>query len=373
MKILMLNSEYPPLGGGQGSANYFIYQTLQNYPNLQTDLVTASTHNSYTQESKIGTIYYLDIDKQNKDIHTQSIKNLILYSIKSLWKSFKLIRRTKYDVVVAWSGLPAGFLAMTLKILFGKPYIVLLRGADVPFHEKKWEKLDKWIFSWLSPIVWKYASFVIANSDKLCQTALRSSPKQSIQVIYNGIDTKKFFPIKKSNSKTLKLITVGRLSLIKGQRYLIEALKNLPNTELFIIGEGDLKIDLQQLAQQINVTVHLLGQVPNNEIPKYLQEADIFALPSLNEGMSNALLEAMACGLPVIVTDVGGTKELLQNNGILVEKESSESIREAIQTYRNQPELLKIHGANSRKITEEMSWEAKTQEFFQAFQKAIKN
>ena len=373
MKILMLNSEYPPLGGGQGSANRFIYQCLQKYPNLQIDLVTASTHKSHTQESKIGKIYYLDIDKQDKNIHTQSIKNLILYSIKSLWKSFKLIKKTKYDLIVAWAGVPAGFLAMTLKLVFGIPYIALLRGADVPFYEKKWQTLDKFIFSKLSPIVWKNANQVIANSEILRELALKIAPKQPITLIGNGVDTQKFYPAPTLPNSKLTLVSTGRLTERKGYQFVIPALASYTDIELWLIGEGELRDTLKQMAQKAKITAQFLGYRSQDEIVTYLQQADIFILPSSNEGMSNSLLEAMACGLPVIVTDVGGTKELLQNNGILVEKESSESIREAIQTYRNQPELLKIHGANSRKITEEMSWEAKTQEFFQAFQKAIKN
>ncbi len=368
MKILMLNTEYPPLGGGQATANYFIYQALQKYADLQVDIVTASTHKFHTETSKIGTIYYLNIGKKNQNLQTQSISDLIRYSIKSLFKAFSL-RKNNYDLVVAWTGVPAGFLALIYRILLGIPYIVLLRGADVPFHEKKWKKLDKWIFSWLSPIIWKNAKGVVANSDKLRETALQSNPKQKIDIIYNGIDIEKFYPVvDKLQAKPLKIITVGRLSEIKGQRYLIQALQNT-EAELYLIGDGDLREELENLAKNLHVSVHFLGFVPSDEIPVYLCQSHIFALPSLNEGMSNSLLEAMASGLPVIVTDVGGTKELLQDNGILVEKESAEAIRQAIQYYLDNPELMQKHGENSRKITENMSWETKTKEFYDYFAK----
>ena len=78
--------------------------------------------------------------------------------------------------------------------------------------------------------------------------------------------------------------------------------------------------------------------------------------PSLNEGMSNSLLEAMASGLPIITTDTGGSKELINNNGIIVSKESSEGIRNALKQYIEKPSLISLHSKNSRIIAEKMSW-----------------
>jgi hypothetical protein len=88
MRILMLNSEYPPLGGGQGNANKYLYEEFKNYNNLEIDIITASVNEKKVEISTLGKIYYLDIGKKNTNLHWQSSKELIIYSIKSLLLAF---------------------------------------------------------------------------------------------------------------------------------------------------------------------------------------------------------------------------------------------------------------------------------------------
>ena len=78
MKILMLNSEYPPLGGGQATANKYLFEALQNYPQLEIDIITASADKYFEEHGVKGTIYYLDILKNGKNIHFQSVAELLL-------------------------------------------------------------------------------------------------------------------------------------------------------------------------------------------------------------------------------------------------------------------------------------------------------
>ena len=168
------------------------------------------------------------------------------------------------------------------------------------------------LFSRLSKKVWRKAKKVIANSDGLKNLALATAPQQEINVIWNGVNLEEFTPAKTNSTKEgekLQLITVGRLIERKGFEFLIKALQGIDNIELSLIGEGYLKEELELLATRLGVRVHFLGKVNHESIPGYLRQADVFVLPSLNEGMSNAIIEAMACGLPVIATDTGGSKE----------------------------------------------------------------
>ena len=94
-----------------------------------------------------------------------------------------------------------------------------------------------------------------------------------------------------------------------------------------------------------------------HDMQTFYHEADVFVLPSLNEGMSNTVLEAMACGLPLIVTDVGGTSELIRGNGFVVKSKNVEDIkREIIKYSEDKMDLIKKHGSRSRELAETMGW-----------------
>jgi L-malate glycosyltransferase len=354
-RILVLNYEFPPLGGGAGNATFYLLKEFAKYKDLEIDLVTSSVDKFRIEKfSDNIIIHYLDINKKG-NLHYQSITDLLKYSLKAYYYSKKLKKKVKFDLVHAFFGIPCGFIAMKLDI----PYIVSLRGADVPFHKKRFYWLDKLIFKKLSKKIWKNAKSVIANSQGLAEAAKVSSPKQEIDVIYNGIDTEQFFslPERRKTDELIKLISVGRLAHEKGYSYLLKALTGLSNIELTLIGSGPGERKLRELAVHLKVNINFTGRLDKREIIKKLQNSDIFILPSLKEGMSNAVLEAMACSLPIITTDTGGSKELIRNNGYIVEKKSALALEEVIKKYLESPSLAVNHGINSRKIAEEMSWE----------------
>jgi glycosyltransferase involved in cell wall biosynthesis len=110
-----------------------------------------------------------------------------------------------------------------------------------------------------------------------------------------------------------------------------------------------------------------MGYVPHEQLPEKYREADIFVMPSLNEGMSNTILEAISSGLPIITTQVGGTDELIDENGHIVDKKSPKQIKEAIKDYMKNPEKLERHRKKSRNIAETMSWERVTEEYIEAY------
>ena len=325
--------------------------------NIEIDLVTSSI-DEYQEEqfSDSIKIYKLDIGK--KEIHYWTQFEILRYS----WKTYKLSKKLKkeknYDLCHAWFGVPCGYIAKKLKL----PYIVALRGSDVPGYNSRFS--FQYIF--LKPIlksVWKNAGVVIANSEGLKNLALKTM-NIPIKVIYNGIDTKEFKP-KFSKNKKLKILCVSRLIQRKGIEYLINAVKNL-DVELTIIGKGTQESYLKSIASK---NIEFLGYIPHENIEKYYQDADIFVLPSLNEGMSNTVLEAMASGLPIITTDTGGTKELIKGNGVVVLMRDSDAIKKAILKYIKTPELIKKHGLKSREIAEKMSWENIAREYYKIYRR----
>lgn len=365
LRILMLNYEYPPLGGGAANQTFFTLAEFYNQPNIEIDLITASTGKFYVENPAENVrVFYLDIGKNN-NLHYQSGFDLLTYSYKAFWFAKKLIRENNYTGVHAFFGIPCGFIAM----LLGLPYLVSLCGSDVPFHNKKYFWVDVFLFNYLSRLIWRRAAFVIPNSEGLKNTALKTNKSQAFKIIPNGVDTTIFSPsnTKKATNSKLQLISVGRLSKIKQFNLLVEALEHLPNCELSLIGDGPELENLQKLAKEKNILCNFYGKLNRNEIVEHLQNSDIFVLPSENEGMSNALMEAMACGLPIIVSKVGGSQELVKNNGFAVENIDAEKIRKLLKFYLEKPEYLTKHGEESRKIALTMSWKQVSNAYFELY------
>jgi glycosyltransferase involved in cell wall biosynthesis len=367
MRVLFLNYEYPPLGGGAANANAYLLDEYKNVPDLYVDLVTSSVDNQYHME-KIGeriSIHRLPIGKNKNNLHFQSQKDLLVYAWKAYFFSRRLIKKNKYDLSHSFFTVPCGFLSLLFKWKSKIPYVVSLRGSDVPGYSERFKLLYMFIRP-LARLIWKNAAQVIANSQGLKELALKTNPAQDIGVIFNGVDINNFFPDEKRRDPSRFLITVGasRVTARKGINYLIEAIKILsaeyPNIYFKVLGEGNDRIRLEKLSQELKLEsrVDFIGRIPREETAKYYQEADVFVLPSTNEGMSNALLEALASGLPVIVTEVGGTLELVQNgiNGYVVPLRDADSIAKALKKMIDDKNSRMRMGNENRKKAESMSW-----------------
>ncbi len=362
----MLNNEYPPLGGGQGNANKYLFeQFVKDFPEISIDIITSSVDKYEKKEYSTGSIYFLNIGKKNKNHHHQNVKDLVLYSLESFFFARNLIKRNKYDLTIAWASVPSGFISYLLKKIYRTPYLVLLRGPDVPFHEKKWHYLDKYLLQHLSPLIWKNAGHVIANSQVLKEQAETVAHNTNIKVIPNGIDSNFFIPIPKlPQQNEIKLLSVGRVSKIKGFDLVINAIPMLTdfNISYLIVGDGPERKNLENLKKELFLEhkVVISGIKSKQELKDIYNSSDIFILPSYNEGMSNALLEAMACGLAVIVSDTGGTQELINNgqNGLIFKKGNIDELCNCIGLLLKDENKKNQLGINARKTAEIFSWES---------------
>lgn len=394
MKILFLNYEYPPLGGGAANATECILQEFIKIPDLELDLVTSSVDEKYHLEKKGEKIriHKLPIGKNTENLHFQSQKDLLVYSWRAYNFSRKLINIARksampYHLTHSFFTVPCGFLSLLFKLQFKLPYIISLRGSDVPYYSDRFVFLYKLITP-IIKLIWNNADQVISNSAGLRDLALKSSSKQKIEIIYNGIDIDYFEPKIKGEEQEQEqeqekfIITPGasRVTDRKGLNYLIEAVAKLvpkyPQIYLKIMGDGNAREKLEQLVKHLKLEKHceFVGIIPHEKVLTYYQEANLFVLPSLNEGMSNAMLEALAVGLPLISTNTGGASELVLNekNGFIVKFKDSQDIANKIEKLILDVTLRKEMASVSRELSEKMSWENIAKKYFEVYRKTKK-
>ena len=188
---------------------------------------------------------------------------------------------------------------------------------------------------------------LVADAEKVAENMARHLGQQSIHVIRNGIDTLRFQPGSQAKARQMlglpaKVTLIGcsgRLEIVKGQKYLLEALALIDSPiHVALAGTGSEEQALKRLADQLGITarVHFLGHV--DDMPCFYQALDLFCLPSLNEGFPLSSLEAQACSIPTVVTDVGGSQETLcPETGRLVEPANPEAMATLLIALCNTP------------------------------------
>ena len=202
-------------------------------------------------------------------------------------------------------------------------------------------------------------------------------PRVPVTLVPNGVDLAGFQCADlQTGDQPLRLLCVARLIERKGQHHLIRALYQLQeqgiDATLDLIGAGDAQTALQQLSERLGVSerVHFLGYVPREQIAEYYAEADVFVLPSYNEGMSVATLEAMASGLPLVVTRTGGTTELVVEgvNGFTFSWGDVEGLVSHLRRLARDRDLIKRMGAASRHRAGMFTWDTAAARYMDLFQ-----
>ncbi|MDP1809411.1 MAG: glycosyltransferase family 4 protein [Actinomycetota bacterium] len=381
-RVLILNYEYPPLGGGAANALYYLLREFAASSEIRVDLVTSSSDGRFAITELAGnvSIHKLAIRKANRHYWTQP--EILDYSVRAALYARRLVDRTDYDLCHAFFAIPCGVIAYGLR---GRlPYIVSLRGSDVPGFNNRFN----WMNAALKPAfrrVLKSASAVQANSEGLMKLAHLTSSDTPIDIIHNGVDCRQFSPAEHRNpvgrskleNAAARLISVSRLIGRKGIDDLIRALpaikESLGPVELTVVGEGNLKDSLSALAESEGVgrDVTWLGAVDHDGLPDIYRRSDLFVLPSHFEGMSNALLEAMASGLPVVVTATGGTDELIDGNGLIVSAGDSGALGRAIIDILGDDDKRRAYGAGSREIASRFSWGNVARQYLKTYEQVI--
>ena len=375
MRILMVNNEFPPLGGGTASVNLALFREFAGVEDLEIDLVTSSSGDAVQQEqfSDRITIYRESVGSRNP--HHASNVELIRYALAAQRVGRRLHAERPYDLAMAWHAVPAGWAALQLHRRCGLKYIVRVGGADIPGFERRY----RFLYPFLLPVlksVWRHAARMVVKCQWEADGIKGICPDAAVTTIPNGVDCDLFLPADAMPvGGPLRLVCTGRLIQRKGQRMLISAVKRLQgkgvDVSLDLVGTGDDQTVLQRQARELGVAarVHFAGYVDRKQIAGHYHSAHVFVLNSYNEGMSISTLEAMACGLPVVVTPAGGTDRLVREgeNGFFFDFDDESALVEHLRHLDGNRGLLRTMGETSRRIAEEFSWQAAAAQYLKLF------
>lgn len=315
---------------------------------------------------RLGTDYEFDMITLRLDPrlpHVEKIGNVTIYRVgftfaKSLqkylfpitgfWEALTLVSQHTYNGI--WCMMASYHLVavVLLKILYPKiPLVLTLQEGD-PLEYIKKKALPVWPFF---KMLFAKASIVQVISNYLGDFAKEMGANCPIEVVPNGVDIELFsketslVPMKKEKGDII-LITTSRLTKKNAIDDVIKSLVHLPNNVKFaILGTGELENELKTLTKKLQLgdRVSFLGFVNNHELPAYLHQSDIFIRPSLSEGFGISFVEAMAAGLPVIATPVGGIVDFIEEGktGLFCEVRNPKSIAEQVELLINDNKLYR--------------------------------
>jgi glycosyltransferase involved in cell wall biosynthesis len=280
-----------------------------------------------------------------------------------LWRCFLLLAKLKPEVVQV-QGISPARCTWLFKKIFRRPYLVWAQGSDV-YGSWRLKRL-------VSRLVLRNADIVIALTEDM-RRIIQGMYARDVLVIPNGADLNRFKNLSRPKirdglgvARDEKIVLfVGRFHPVKGIRYLIRALGTLsqkrPDIRLVLVGDGEERSALEALATELNLQerISFTGQISYGQVPEYMAASDILVLPSLSEGLPLAIIEAMASGLPIVATWVGGISEIVQEgvNGFLVAPKNPEALAEKIVILMEDSDLRRRIAQNNINEVKKYSWE----------------
>jgi len=355
-------SNYLPFGG------YFDHLRLYT----KREIVNMAGIPSKVRVHTIETIYFIPDGKNPK----------IGDKLLNLFNKYLSQRDIDFDIIHAHFTYPQGYVAVKLSKEFDVPVIITAHGHDIyemPFRDDNWRNIVKWTLEQATHII----TVSHRNEDIIVQKLEVNERK--ISVIPNGYDSDKFKPISKEKARKLLglpqnkkiILDVGNLYPAKGHKYLIEAMRQVTSVRedvmLYIVGNGPLRDDIQKQVKKLNLyeKIKLVGGRPHDEIPLWMNAADIFVLPSLSEGNPTVMFEALGVGLPFVGTAVGGVPEIVtsEDYGLLCPPADPDCLAEKILKALEK----EWDGEKIRKYAEQFTWEKVAEKILGVYHEVLKN
>jgi N-acetyl-alpha-D-glucosaminyl L-malate synthase BshA len=398
LRVLVVTSSFPRFPGD--SSGVFILRLCKELLKLGISIEVLAPHDEgckryengdgihvsrfpYFYPSRFQRLCYGAGILKNMKESMLAFAQLPFFVSAELCHAFAVVRQKGFDLVHAHWSLPQGLVALLLKRFRGVPCVTSLHGSDVyglnlPFLRE------------LNKKVILDSDVCTANSRATAERANRISGRDDIRVIPMGVDTD-FFSKSKDRRKEQNrrggqekiVLYAGRLIDVKGVDYLIRAfpsvLEKQSNARLLIVGSGPRKADLLSASERLRLRDKVIFQdaVSQEELVRYYSMADVFVLPSVTtdkgetEGLGVVLLEAMACGVPVIGSAVGGIPDIIKDGetGLLVVEKNPKDLAEKICRLFTDGELSKKLSENGlRFVTRKFSWDVIAKEYAELYE-----
>lgn len=294
-------------------------------------------------------------------VHRVFGKNIRYLTPVLFWFKILLCLRSIHPDIVHIQNIRLGIPAFFSKKFFNTPYVIYARGSENIHHLS-------FFHSYMLKLTVSNANKVLVLTQDM-KDNLKSIYNGDIVVIPNGIDLNLFNNLSKHETlevTTKSIIFIGRLLPIKGLEYLLRAMEIIHhqnnNILLILVGDGTQRKFLEGMIKELLLekVVIFKGTIQNTEVPHQLSQADVFVLPSLSEGFPNVILEAMAAGLPIVATNVGGLAEIIKDkeNGYLVEPKNPEQLAQKLLLILENPEIQKNMSYMNIQKAKEYSWES---------------
>lgn len=307
--------------------------------------------------------------------------------LRALWQLWRLMRRGRYDLVHTHTS-KAGLLGRVAAYLARVPCRVHTAHGHVfyGYHGPALSRLFVWLERWAAWITHRLIALTPAERADQLRFGVGSPAKFS--VIHSGVDFAPFLRPPADREVTRRVLglgldgvvvgTLGRLTPIKGQADLLRAFAlvrpQVPEAWLLVVGDGEEGLGLAALARELGVAGRVVFAGWREEVPDLLRAMDLFVLPSLNEGMGKALVEAMFVGLPVVATRVGGVPDLVGEgrSGLLVAPGQPEALAAAILELAADPRRRRDLGARAAQVAREYSVESMIEKLDRLYQSLLK-
>jgi glycosyltransferase involved in cell wall biosynthesis len=357
MEILITTGIFPPDIGGPATYVPTIAKALAERGHQVTVLTTSEPENLQWDDS----IYPFFVSRINRR------QKIWLRSLKCVAEILRLGRAA--DVIYA-NGIY--FEAAIASKFLRKPLVMKIVGDEAwersvrrGWTKDNFEDFQQRCQSWQAELLKRHRSWVVRQANKVIVPSQYLGnwvvkwgvPAEKIAVIYNAVEiSDKVEPLSIPLKTPVKAVTVGRLVPWKQVDGLIEALREIPELGLVVVGDGPERPRLERIAQELGVSgrVYFAGQRSKRETLSLMEACDLFVLNSTYEGLPHTVLEAMALGLPVIATALGGTPEVVRDGetGVLVHSENK-ALEEALRTLVTDEKARQRLGEKARKWVHE--------------------